>query len=265
MDADSVIRYEAALFANRRVFLLNHPWAFFTYYKLHETFTKLGDVLSKGRTESGKSYVGLIPFLLIMQRQSVNAFLSLTSPQSFQAWVLLRPCLEATLMAGKWVDDPANAIVWRNRETNRKAYSNTYQGKALRSRSLPRSAEIQMVLKTINDDFLHANPRYYDRHTKMDVLDEDTFFMKLEYFDEEQDYIPHTLAFLHLICIVQDSLSRMIAGDIVDQSPIPAGLSDLEATLQPRVDEFLSKHPDRRPVIEELGIWKSIQNPRRDQ
>ena len=129
--------YEAALFANRRVFLLNHSWAYFAYHQLHETFTKLGDVLSKGRNESGKSYIGLLPFLLRMQRQGVNAFLSLSTLQSFQAWVLLRPCLEAALMAGKWVDEPANAIVWRNRETDRKTYRKTYERTALRSRSLP--------------------------------------------------------------------------------------------------------------------------------
>ncbi|HEU4479409.1 MAG TPA: hypothetical protein VFR80_12895 [Pyrinomonadaceae bacterium] len=256
MDDNSLMAYEAALFANRRVFLLNHSWAYFAYHQLHETFTKLGDVLSKGRNESGKSYIGLLPFLLIMQRQGVNAFLSLSTLQSFQAWVLLRPCLEAALMAGKWVDEPANAIVWRNRETDRKTYRKTYEGTALRSRSLPRSAEIQTVLRIINDDFLHANPRYYYRHTRMDVFDADTVSMKLEYFDEEQDYIPHTFSLLHLICILQNSLAKMFADQIVDRAPVPVGLSNLETTLRPRVNQFLDKHSDRRSLIEELGIWR---------
>ena len=261
MDDSSLIGYESALFANRRVFLLNHSWAFFAYHQLHETFTKLGDVLSKGRNKDGKSSVSIIPFFLIMQRQAVNAFLSLTSLQSFQAWVLLRPCLEAALIAGKWVDDLVYATIWRNREKDAKAYTRTYQGKALRSKSLARSAEIQTVLKMINDDFLHANPSYYDRHTKMDLVDDDSFFMKLEYFDEEQDYVAHTFAFLHLICVIQDSLSRMLASEIVDQPSVPVGLVNLETTLRPRVDEFLSRHPDRQPVIEELGIWKLNPKP----
>ena len=117
-------------------------------------------------------------------------------------------------------------------------------------------------MKTINDDFLHANPRYYDRHTRMDVLDADTVSMKLEYFDEEQDYIPHTFSLLHLICVLQDSLSKMFADQIVDQPPVPVGLSNLETTLRPRVNQFLDKHSDRRPLIEELGIWRLNPNSR---
>jgi len=254
-QVDPLVEYEAALFANRRVFLLNHTWAFFAYRQIHETFTALGLVLSQGRDKDRNSHVGLIPFLLIMQRQSVNAFLSLASLQSFQAWVLLRPCLEACLIAGRWVDDPGNATIWRNRDSDPKAYRKRFEGKALHSASLPGSDRIQTVLKAINDDFLHANPRYYDRHTDMERLDPDSYFLKLEYFDDEQDYLAHTFAFLHLLVFIQESFSEMLAATIADQPKVPAGLSALEGTLMPHVVDFLTKYPGRRRVIEELGVW----------
>jgi hypothetical protein len=59
MDAnpvDPLIEYEAALFANRRIYLLNHNWSFFAYRQIHETFTVLGHVLSNGRDRDRNSY-----------------------------------------------------------------------------------------------------------------------------------------------------------------------------------------------------------------
>ena len=251
----SLIEYEAALFSNRRVFLLNHGWAFFAYRGLHETFTSLGNVLSQGRDKDGHSHVGLIPFFLIMQRQAANAFFSLASLQSFQAWVLVRPCLEACLMSGKWMDNPQNAVIWRNRQADPKTYRKTYQGKALQSTSLPRSDQIQGVLRVINDDFLHTNSKYFDRHMEMDELDKENVYMQLRYFDPEADYVAHTFAFLHLTAVIQDSLSEMLAAIIVDQPRVPPTMAKLEETLTARVTTFLSSNPERVGVLEELGLW----------
>lgn len=124
-----------------------------------------------------------------MQRQAVNAFLSLASQQSFQAWVLLRPCLESCL------NDPANAAIWSNKEEDWKTYNKTFQGKSLHSASLPRADEIQTVLKTINGDFLHTNPRYYDRHTDVVRVDDDNLVLQVQYFDDERE---HLCAYLRL-------------------------------------------------------------------
>jgi hypothetical protein len=74
--------------------------------------------------------------------------------------VLLRPGIEAYLIIGKWIDDPATAEIWKNRRNDWKNYQKTYSGPALRSRSLPMSDQIQTILSIVNDDFVHANPDY---------------------------------------------------------------------------------------------------------
>jgi len=42
------------------------------------------------------------------------------------AWLTFRPGLEALLMTGKFVDVPANADVWKNREADWKAYQEVF-------------------------------------------------------------------------------------------------------------------------------------------
>lgn len=161
---NTVLDYESARSYNRNVFLLNHSWAFHVYSQIDKNFDRLGYILSRGRDRNGNSHVSLIQFFLLMRRQAMNAFWALCSRQSFEAWVLLRPCLESALIVGKWIDDPAAAKVWENRKHDRESYKREYSGKRLRSRSLPHSDRIQSVLSQINDDFMHVNPDYYHRH-----------------------------------------------------------------------------------------------------
>ena len=101
-----------------------------------------------------------------MQRQSFVALDALSSMQAYQAWVLLRPGLECALIMGKWMDDNANYHIWINRLQDPEAYRTTYSGKKMVSRSLPRSRDLQQVLKAINDSFVHPNPEYWATERK---------------------------------------------------------------------------------------------------
>ena len=250
-----VLEYETSRSYNRQVFLLNHSYAFYAYHQIHENFIRLGVVLSKGRDEKGKSRVSLIPFVLLMQRQAMSAFLSLCSHQSFEAWVLLRPCLESILVIGKWVDDPKNAEIWKNRDQDPQAYKKAYTGSKLRSVSLPRSIEIQKVLSKINDDFMHANPRYYQRHTVITPGETDAVYLKLEYFDDDADHLTHVFAMLHLLIVMQDSLAELLGSQLRDQPKVNVGLGEFSRELGLRYTAFVDKHPDRAHALRELGLW----------
>jgi hypothetical protein len=157
---DDVLHYRSALDYNRNVFLIERSRLFRVFSAIDANFGLLIELPRTMRDGHGKSHVSLIPFIFLLQRQSRAAFEALAAYQSYQAWVLLRPGIEAVLIIGKWLDDPINAKIWNNRQQDRKAYQKTYTGTGLRSNSLPSAEDIQRVLSRVNDDFVHANPDY---------------------------------------------------------------------------------------------------------
>ena len=257
---DTVLDYESARSYNRNVFLLNHGWTFAAYSQIDRNFYRLGYVLSQGRDRNRKSHVSFIPFFLLMRRQAMNAFWSLCSHQSFEAWVLLRPCLESALIVGKWTDDPGASEVWKNRASDRDTYRREYSGKRLRSESLRHSDLIQSVLSRINDDFMHANTEYYRRH--LDVRerpDGETVELNVHFFDAELDHETHLLAFLHLLMVVQNSLSELLGALLVDQQPVDVGYNSFREAYRGRYESFLKDHPEQASVIQDLGLWPMIE------
>lgn len=252
---NAVLDYESARSYNRNVFLLNHSWSFHVYSHMDKNFYRLGYVLSRGRDRNGKSHVSLIQFFLLMRRQAMNAFWALCSQQSFEAWVLLRPCLESALIVGKWTDDPATAKVWENRKQDRKSYQREYCGKRLRSRSLPHSDRIQSVLSQINDDFMHVNPDYYRRHADVREQPNRNVKLNIHYFDAALDHETHLLAFLHLLMVLEKSLSELLAALIVDQDAVDVGYDLFKETHGQRYQSFLERHPEQAGVIATLGLW----------
>ena len=258
MTESSVLEYQAWVQYNRHIFMLNQSDAVWAFHQIHKNFASLGQLLTQHRDAAGKSRVSFIPFVLLMQRQATTAFWALASHQSYQAWVLLRPCLEASLIVGKWEDDPANASIWEKRKEDPDAYRKAYSGKRLCSTSLARSTDIQLVLKRINDDFMHTNPEYYRRHVEMIPTPEDDTFMKLHYFDpDDADTRAHSLAFLHVLMVMQDSMAGLFDDLFPEAERLDVGVEMFRKQFGPKVASFLSEHPDRRPVLEELGLWLS--------
>jgi len=102
----------------------------------------------------------LLPFSNILVRHSVFGFEHLASYQSFLAWLTFRPGLEALLIIGKFVDDSANAAIWKNKEFDFKSYNKAFSGGALESKSLPRSQDFRHVLSRLNDNFVHPNQEF---------------------------------------------------------------------------------------------------------
>lgn len=250
-----VLDFRAAIAKNQDIFLLNHPYAFHAFGGLNDCFLRLGQRLQNDRDKNGKTYVSFIPFTLLMQRQALSAFQALSSHQSYQAWVLLRPCLESALIMGKWVDDKSNAKIWNNRGSDPKAYRQTYTGTALRSAALPRAADIQSVLSRINDDFMHLNGDYYSRHTELWPAGETAYHLLVQYFDDDVDHQAHTFAFLHLIAVILESVSGLLVGLFGKRAQGDCGLTELEDLIRPDVVVFAGKHPDRKSILEKLGLW----------
>jgi hypothetical protein len=250
-----ILDYRAASVKNQDIFLLNHPYAFHAFGGLNDCFVRLGQRLQNGRDKNRKTYAAsFIPFLLLMQRQALSAFQALSSHQSYQGWVLLRPCLESALIMGKWVDDRKNAEIWGNRASDPKAYRQTYTGKALRSAALPRAADIQSVLSRINDDFMHLNSDYYSRHTEMRPAGESSYHLLVQYFDDDVDHRAHTFAFLHLIAVILESMSGLLDG-LFGKAGTDCGLRELEDLLRPDVAAFAGEHSDRNSILVEMGLW----------
>lgn len=222
---------------------------------MDDYYSALLVAVSKGRTKQDKTLVSFVPFMGIAQRQIRNAFESFMEAHSYQGWVLLRPALEAALIMGKWIDDKRYGEIWKNREEDWQSYQREYSGGKLESRSLPNSADIRAVLSRINDDFMHLNPVYYFRHSRLDATSIDTFLFSISYFDDtvEQDF--HIYAFMHLCLVVARSITAMLQKHIVQPIGIDVDVKGFRKAYSKTIHQLTHDHPDGVPVLKELGIW----------
>src|SRR5580704_9519872 len=113
------LEYRMALAYNRDVFSVEHSDLLTDFVGVDGNFPALIELLSTRRDCNGKSHVSLVPLTFLLRRQGHTAFDLLSADQSYQAWLLLRPGIEAVLIIGKWVDDPRNATIWQNRDKDR--------------------------------------------------------------------------------------------------------------------------------------------------
>jgi hypothetical protein len=206
-----LFNYRATVASNREEFLIKHPDFVKVFSAADENFGELFEVLGTMKDAERKSYVSLIPWVALLQRQCRVAFEAFAAFQSYQGWLLLRPGIEALLIMGKWVDDPVYVRIWEKRQEDREAYRNAYSGKKLRSKSLPHSERLQQVLTRVNDDLVHANPEYYKRHLSVSPGDRGYVNFRIEYFDEGGVHEAHMLAFLHLLLLGQQSFAGLLS------------------------------------------------------
>lgn len=255
---EQVLCFRAAIEKNRQIFSLQHPYAYFAFFGVCEALDRVGRRLQVGGDVNGKSHVSLIPFLLIIQRQAMSAFESLSSCRSYEAWVLLRPALEAALIMGKWVDNPDNALIWSERVTRKTEYIKTFSGKGLISTSLPRAVEFRAVMDRLNDEFVHANEPYFTRHTNAEGLLGGDIFLRLEFFDESDDVEPHALAFLHLTLLMADALDQMLAVTLPTTGAHRPLIVDLESTLGEGAARSRALGSSHAKTLDELGLWLAV-------
>jgi len=251
-----VLEFQSLRSYNREIFLIEHGDLVKTFVAIDINFDTLVQLPGTKRDHNGKSYVSLIPFVFLLQRQAQSAFEALAAFQSYQAWVLLRPGIEAALIIGKWVDDPGNAEIWKNRENDKRTYQKTYTGKGLRSKSLPDSESIQGVLRKINDDFIHANPDYYHRHLNINPGPE---FVKmlLQYVDEDSFLLTNAFAFLHLLVVTQQALLSLFNNLFSCNTALPSSRELFVRTYADRIGKLIDLSEEHRRLMREFGMWNT--------
>ena len=254
--------YRAAVAANRAWFDQHHAAVVASCSILNDGFGELGRCLQIGRDKEGYTHISLAPLLLILQRQAFVALDTLASRQAYQAWLLVRPGIESGLIIGKWLDSVENYDIWQRRKENPKAYATEYSGAKLRSKSLPRSKQLQIALKTINDLFAHPNPDYYGRHTETRPTDDDQILLELQFFDSSEFHWASVLAMLHLLISMQDSLAQAFGDRFInlDHKPEGYGLSGFEAVHCEAAWEVALSHPTMSPIIYDIGLWRPAPN-----
>jgi hypothetical protein len=244
---------------NRDAFLLNCREFVGVCDDLHAGIAALANSLRGKCDLAGKTYVSFVPLLALMQRQLFSAFDHLASFQAYQAWVMVRPAVEIPLIMGKWIDDPTCYKIWEKRESDPKPYQKEYSGKHMRSDALPRSGQIQTILKRLNDQFLHPNPFYYHRHLHVSAIGNGATSIKVEYFDEQETIEAHVLAFLHLIGIIHDSVREMLS-NLVGTIPGSVGIACLiEERFGDRARELADSDPVSKRLLCDLGCWPEIE------
>lgn len=251
------LEYQSVRSYNREIFFIEHGDLVKAFVAIDANFNTLLRLPGTMRDCNGKSHVSFIPFIFLVQRQAQSAFEALSAYQSYQAWVLLRPGIEAVLIVGKWVDDPQNAEIWKKRESDPQVYQKTYTGKGLRSKSLPNSESIQGVLRKINDGFVHANPDYYRRHLDIDPTHPDYVKMLLQYFDDDTLLVVNVFAFLHLLLVVQQALVSLFNKLFSCDVALPSPLELFGRTYGAKIRELADSTEEHRTLLRELGMWNT--------
>jgi hypothetical protein len=218
--------------------------------------------VGRERDRQERFHAGLLGFVNLLVRHAIFGFQHITTHQSALAWFTFRPGLEAVLMLGKWVDDPSNAGVWRNRLTDRGTYARTFSGQGLVSNALPRSADFRGVLSRLNDEFMHPNPEFTYRDAT--ITDEgETFFLGVDYFDRlAETHEAHLLAYLNLIEELlwsSHSLVNNLLGPQSNEGELRKRYSETEGA---RARALAEKSPLARRIMEELGLWVLATPPR---
>lgn len=255
-EMDPLLETRSIVLHNESIFLETQGDLCRAYRTIHHNFEKLIRVCGESRDKENRSLVTFVSFLLFMQRQGLAAFWKLAAFQSYDAWVLLRPVLEAPLIMGKWIDDFSNFEIWRDRDKDRGAYLRAYQGRKIESRSLPRSREIREVLSRLNDNFPHFNREYFERHTEYRRESEEMGSISVHVFDRsDAETRASGLAMLHLVVVIQDSIEQLwkeLYGQLGEVGIDLAGFEDL---FRERVETFVRENPEQRAVLEEIGLW----------
>ena len=133
---ERITDYQSAKDANRKGFEQNYSADVQFFEAASTKLSSIWERLGTTRDKAGHSHAGLLHFANILRRHCVLGFENIATYQSYLMWSNFRAGLEALLIIGKFVDDPANAKIWLNRSSNhaaaKKAYSNTFSGRGLR-------------------------------------------------------------------------------------------------------------------------------------
>jgi hypothetical protein len=249
--------YGQVAIQNREIFLSKHGQDFAQFEKLLQTLQAIWLRVARERDRNGKSHVGLSLLSSILIRHCVFGFQQLITFQSFLAWLCFRPGLESLLIIGKWVDDPASARIWMNRNKNERAYRKVFSGKNLASASLPEAKRLRNVLTQLNDQFVHPNPYFAYRETDLRPLNSQTAQLVTRFFDDRGElYEAHLLAYLHLLETIVIGSDRLLVA--IFENPTSTSVSAEGLFVEQnrgRAKSLADSDPVAKKIMEDLGLW----------
>ncbi len=245
--------------ANRKGFEQNYRDDLKFFEAANTKLSAIWERLGTSRDKAGRSHAGLLYFANILRRHSLLGFENIAAYQSYLMWSNFRAGLEALLIAGKIVDDPANSNIWLNRSSNqaadKKAYSKAFSGQGLKSKSISRSGDLRNVLTHLNDNFMHPNPDFtYRDSTQRDEGND--LLLQIELFDVDPG-IHETclLAYLNLVAVVTEESCKLVV-DLLGSGEPQDGLNRYEQTNESRARQLISTIPGAKKILEEYGLWR---------
>jgi hypothetical protein len=251
--------YISTVHDNLETFLKNYSKTYLEIFNiLIYSLQAIWERLGRRRDLSGNSHLGLLYFVNYLVRHAIFGFQHISTYQSFLCWLTFRPGLEAFLILGKFVDDPHNAEIWKNRENDKEGYIRIFQ-RELVSRSLPQSTRFRQVLVRLNDQFMHPNPDFVYRDTKLLRESNSTWILTTEYFDTPENievYESHLLAYLNLldkISLDSDKLVNDLFGPAFQETKPK---SSFEQASKETAVHLANSNPLCKRILEELGLWE---------
>lgn len=250
------LSYSSSTKYNREVFLLNYGKEMAIFEENNSLLHALGTLISEKKDDEGNFHIGLLPLVLIIERQTTIAFDCLSRYQSYATWMAFRPALESLLIIGKFIDDPENARIWKYKEDNFKEYLKKFQGKALVSKSLPHAKKYRKLLSTINDEFMHSNYSYFEKNLIVKPFDSKKFYLNIQYFDD--DFLEHKaflFSFLHIYRLIIVSLGKALALKFKGENIVNVEFESMEKELKHNVIELVKERPDLLEKCRKFGLW----------
>lgn len=246
---------------NSKLFEVNFPRDLASFHESLEKLRLAWAPLGSRRGLSGESHVGLLIFSQLLIRHCIFGFEKLACAQSYLAWSNFRAGLEAFLIAGKLVDDPANARIWSNRASNlqddRNAYRKTFSGSALEPKSIARGKELRQVLTRLNDDCMHPNPDFTYRDVRrVEIEGSKDLLLQVEFFDATPELREaHILAYLNLVAILVEESVKLVA-QLCGVGDLNVNRNTYEGNNRERALGLASATPNVREILEVFGLWR---------
>lgn len=253
--AQELMEYRSKIHMNSEIFLFNFKDEFAAFDLIVGILNKFLSVISTEHMISGKSLVGFIPHLSLIHRQYLNSFQGFSTFQSYQGWVMLRPAIESFLIIGKWLDDKDNFEIWKRHEEDWKSYNRVYSGKNLISKSLQDSDSIQLVLKTLNDRYIHANPSYYSRHSAVQQVDADNYYLWTSYFDDQKEHEVGLYSFLHLTIFMLNGLGKTLQPLFNNKEPFEVDIAKFQKVFGEKARILAHESSENLKELVDLGLW----------
>jgi hypothetical protein len=249
--------YQSAKDSNRKSFEQNYRADVQFFEAANAKLSSIWERLGTTRDKTSHSHAGLLPFANILRRHCILGFENIATYQSYLMWSNFRAGLEALLIVGKFVDDPVNAKVWLNRSSNqaadKQAYSKTFSGQGLRSKSLSRSGDLRDVLTRLNDNYMHPNPDFaYRDSTQVDQRND--VVLRIELFDIDPGmHEAHLVAYLNLVAVLVEASCKLVV-DLLGSGDPQDGLNSYDKTNELRARQLASAIPGAKKILEEYGL-----------